>query len=282
PQANSSPSWRLALRVILSLLWARPVSGHEEQVTYAAAEARQHLLAGQFIRLLQDLRLSAGTADCQAAQFRLDQPDQLHARVEVVVDLRCDLAVAVTGGEDLDGQARWHLAVLGVQFGEGVSILVVGDVGAADCIGVTGKNHPGIIGCDVPFALLLGENPEARTEVHGDDTVDCQWRGQIDRLPSHQLEPAVGVLRTLDPVAELLCRHQSGCCLDRAHDLPPAVTSRNAVAPGRAPHERRPLHPTPPALCPSGPRTARTRVRPPSDEVARKAASRPSTRPLPR
>src|SRR5262249_3102198 len=81
-------------------------------------------------------------------------------------------------------------------------------VGAADGVRVALQDDAGVVCRQVALAALEDVVPHDEGHIGTDHAVRSLWRGQLDNLPSDQLEPLVRVLRAVDPIAKLPCRHR--------------------------------------------------------------------------
>jgi hypothetical protein len=82
------------------------VSGSDEELGHADAEARQLRVAGQLLPGVDQLGLRPRPVDQDRAIMGVDHPHQRHTGTQVNIDLLVDLLLGVVGREDLHGQRR--------------------------------------------------------------------------------------------------------------------------------------------------------------------------------
>ena len=101
--------------------------------TQGAAEARDDILAGEYIVLPQLAGRAVEAEDLHLAQFGIDHPNQRHADRLVVVKLFLEVLGGIVGRNDFDGQV-WR--DLDLAFGRNVArqsaLLDERDIGSAD------------------------------------------------------------------------------------------------------------------------------------------------------
>src|SRR6185312_7698785 len=119
------------------------IARQAKEVTYLAAELRQHVLAGKLLVLFDDIGFLSWPIDRHVSRLRVDQPNEANAVMHIIHDFPHHLAEAVAGRKDLDGNPGRNFTVFGMQLRKRVRVLIESYIGSANGVRIALQDNAG-------------------------------------------------------------------------------------------------------------------------------------------